>query len=136
MFVKIDDIKIKKRVRRDLGDLEALKESLRLYGLTLNSKYELIAGERRLEAAKSLGWERINAIVLDNNVDKIRQLEIELEENNQRKEFTDEELLDGYKRLEKLKNPSIFIRILSFIANLFVAIIQQVKALFRSFSKK
>ena len=60
MFVKIDDIKIKKRVRRDLGDLEALKESLRLYGLlnpiTLNSKYELIAGERRLEAAKSLGW--------------------------------------------------------------------------------
>ena len=140
MFVKIDDIKIKKRVRRDLGDLEALKESLRLYGLlnpiTLNSKYELIAGERRLEAAKSLGWERINAIVLDNNVDKIRQLEIELEENNQRKEFTDEELLDGYKRLQKLKNPSIFIRILSFIANLFVAIIQQVKALFRSFSKK
>lgn len=140
MFVKIDDIKIKKRIRRDLGDLEALKESLRLYGLlnpiTLNSKYELIAGERRLEAAKSLGWERINAIVLDNNVDKIRQLEIELEENNQRKEFTDEELLDGYKRLEKLKNPSIFIRILSFIANLFVAIIQQVKALFRSFSKK
>ncbi len=140
MFVKIDDIKIKKRIRRDLGDIEALKESLRLYGLlnpiTLNSKYELIAGERRLEAAKSLGWERINAIVLDNNVDKIRQLEIELEENNQRKEFTDEELLDGYKRLEKLKNPSIFIRILSFIANLFVAIIQQVKALFRSFSKK
>ena len=140
MFVKIDDIKIKKRVRRDLGDLEALKESLRLYGLlnpiTLNSKYELIAGERRLEAAKSLGWERINAIVLDNNVDKIRQLEIELEENNQRKEFTDEELLDGYKRLEKLRNPSIFIRILSFIANLFVAIIQQVKDLFGSFSKK
>lgn len=140
MFVKIDDIKIKKRIRRDLGDLEALKESLRLYGLlnpiTLNSKYELIAGERRLEAAKSLGWERINAIVLDNNVDKIRQLEIELEENNQRKEFTDEELLDGYKRLEKLKNPSIFIRILSFIANLFVAIIQQVKVLFGSFSKK
>lgn len=140
MFVKIDDIKIKKRVRRDLGDLEALKESLRLYGLlnpiTLNSKYELIAGERRLEAAKSLGWERINAIVLDNNVDKIRQLEIELEENNQRKEFTDEELLDGYKRLEKLRNPSIFIRILSFIANLFVAIVQQIKALFGSFSKK
>ena len=76
MFVKIDDIKIKKRVRRDLGDLEALKESLRLYGLlnpiTLNSKYELIAGERRLEAAKSLGWERFNAIVLDNNVDSVK----------------------------------------------------------------
>ena len=134
MFVKIDDIKIKKRVRRDLGDLEALKESLRLYGLlnpiTLNSKYELIAGERRLEAAKSLGWERINAIVLDKNVDKLCQLEMELEENNQRKEFTDDELLEGYKRLERLRNPSILMRILTFIANLFVAIAKKLAKLF------
>ena len=131
MFVKIDDIKIKKRVRRDLGDLEALKESLRLYGLlnpiTLNSKYELIAGERRLEAAKSLGWERINAIVLDNNVDKIRQLEIELEENNQRKEFTDEELLDGYKRLEKLKNPGFWDKFFKAIKNFF----KKIKSIFQ-----
>ena len=134
MFVKIDDIKIKKRVRRDLGDLEALKDSLKQYGLmnpiTLNSKYELVAGERRLEAAKSLGWERINAIVLDKNVDKLCQLEMELEENNQRKEFTDDELLEGYKRLERLRNPSILMRILTFIANLFVAIAKKLAKLF------
>ena len=58
MLVNINDIKIKKRVRRDLGDLEALKNSLRTYGLlnpiTINGKYELIAGERRLQAAKQL----------------------------------------------------------------------------------
>lgn len=134
MIVKIDDIKIKKRVRRDLGDLEALKDSLKQYGLmnpiTLNSKYELVAGERRLEAAKSLGWERINAIVLDKNVDKLCQLEMELEENNQRKEFTDDELLEGYKRLERLRNPSILMRILTFIANLFVAIAKKLAKLF------
>ncbi|MBS7241110.1 ParB N-terminal domain-containing protein [Treponema sp.] len=134
MIVKIDDIKIKKRVRRDLGDLEALKDSLKQYGLmnpiTLNSKYELVAGERRLEAAKSLGWERINAIVLDKNVDKLCQLEMELEENNQRKEFTDDELLEGYKRLERLRNPSILMRILTFIANLFVAIAKKIAKLF------
>nr|WP_318712324.1 ParB N-terminal domain-containing protein [uncultured Treponema sp.] len=134
MIVKIDDIKIKKRVRRDLGDLEALKDSLKQYGLmnpiTLNSKYELVAGERRLEAAKSLGWERINAIVLDKNVDKLHQLEMELEENNQRKEFTDDELLEGYKRLESLRNPSILMRILTFIANLFVAIAKKIAKLF------
>ncbi|MDO4506048.1 MAG: ParB N-terminal domain-containing protein [Spirochaetales bacterium] len=134
MIVKIEDIKIKKRVRRDLGDLEALKDSLKQYGLmnpiTLNAKYELVAGERRLEAAKSLGWERINAIVLDKNVDKLRQLEMELEENNQRKEFTDEELLEGYKRLERLRNPSILMRILTFIANLFVAIARKIAGLF------
>lgn len=108
MLVNINDIKIKKRVRRDLGDLEALKNSLRTYGLlnpiTINGKYELIAGERRLQAAKQLGWTNINAVV-QNNLSEVEELEMELEENNQRKEFTSEELLDGYRRLEKLRNP-------------------------------
>ncbi|WP_288757305.1 ParB N-terminal domain-containing protein [uncultured Treponema sp.] len=134
MLVKIEDIKVKKRVRRDLGDLTALKDSMHRYGLmnpiTLNSNYELVAGERRLEAAKSLGWERINANILDSNVDNIRQLEMELEENNQRKEFTDEELMKGYKRLEKLKNPPLIMRILKFIANIFIKIAEFIKSLF------
>ena len=133
-FLKIEDIKVKKRVRRDLGDLTALKDSMHRYGLmnpiTLNSNYELVAGERRLEAAKSLGWERINANILDSNVDNIRQLEMELEENNQRKEFTDEELMEGYKRLEKLKNPPLIMRILKFIANIFIKIAEFIKSLF------
>ena len=97
-----------------MGDLEALKSSLRAYGLlnpiTLNRKYELIAGERRLQAAKQLGWTSINAVILD-NLDEIEELEMELEENNQRKEFTQEELLEGYKRLEKLRHPSLFAKI-------------------------
>lgn len=134
MLVKIEDIKVKKRVRRDLGDLTALKDSMHRYGLmnpiTLNSNYELVAGERRLEAAKSLGWERINANILDSNVDNIRQLEMELEENNQRKEFTDEELMEGYKRLEKLKNPPLIMRLLKFIANIFIKIAEFIKSLF------
>ena len=134
MLVKIEDIKVKKRDRRDLGDLTALKDSMHRYGLmnpiTLNSNYELVAGERRLEAAKSLGWERINANILDSNVDNIRQLEMELEENNQRKEFTDEELMEGYKRLEKLKNPPLIMRILKFIANIFIKIAEFIKSLF------
>ncbi|MBQ5471325.1 MAG: ParB/RepB/Spo0J family partition protein [Treponema sp.] len=111
MLVNIQDIKIKKRVRKDLGDLEALKNSLRTYGLlnpiTINNKYELIAGERRLTAAKALGWTNINAVVV-NNLSDVEQLEMELEENNQRKEFTNEELLEGYNRLEKLRNPGFF----------------------------
>ena len=98
--------------------------------ITLNYNYELVAGERRLEAAKSLGWERINANILDSNVDNIRQLEMELEENNQRKEFTDEELMEGYKRLEKLKNPPLIMRILKFIANIFIKIAEFIKSLF------
>ena len=126
MLVNINDIKIKKRVRRDLGDLEALKNSLRTYGLlnpiTLNNKYELIAGERRLQAAKQLGWTNINAVI-QNNLSEVEELEMELEENNQRKEFTNEELLEAYKRLEKLRNPSLWRKIVIFLKKLWNSII-------------
>ncbi len=123
MLVKIEDIKIKKRVRQNLGDMDALKESLRMYGLlnpiTLNANNELIAGERRLQAAKALGWTNINAVVLS-NITPAEQLELELEENNQRKEFTKEELLEGYRRLEKLRNPGIFMKFINAIKKFFL----------------
>ena len=122
MLVQIKDIKIKRRVRKDLGNLEDLKDSLRTYGLmnpiTLNSRYELIAGERRLQAATQLGWTSINANIID-NISEVDQLEMEIEENNQRKEFTDAELMEGYKRLQKLRNPGFFYRIFLFFKHLF-----------------
>jgi len=122
LLVPIKDIKVKKRVRKDLGNLDDLKDSLRIYGLlnpiTLNRKNELIAGERRLEAAKQIGWTNINANIID-NISDIEQLEMEIEENNQRKEFTEAELLEGYKRLERLRNPGFFYRIYLFFKRLF-----------------
>lgn len=134
MLVNIADIKVKHRVRKDLGDIEALKDSLRRYGLlnpiTLNSKYELIAGGRRLEAAKSIGWTSINAIILD-NMNPAAELELELEENNQRKEFSSEELLAGYRRLEKLKHPNLLRKLWLFIVRLFSNLIFSIKRLFR-----
>ena len=78
--------------------------------ITLNSRYELIAGERRLQSAIQLGWTSINANIID-NLSEIDQLEMEIEENNQRKEFTDAELLEGYKRLNRLRNPNFFYKI-------------------------
>jgi len=122
MLVQIKDIKIKKRVRKDLGNLEDLKDSMRIYGLmnpiTLNSRYELIAGERRLQSAIQLGWTSINANIID-NLSEVDQLEMEIEENNQRKEFTNAELLEGYKRLQRLRNPNIFYKIYLFFKHLF-----------------
>ena len=38
-------------------------------------------------------------------------LEMELEENTQRNNFTEFELLEGYKQLERLKNPGFWLRI-------------------------
>ena len=134
MLVDISEIKVKKRVRKDLGDLDALKESLRRYGLlnpiTIDNKNRLIAGERRLEAAKLLGWTNINAVVV-NNISAITKLELELEENNQRKEFTDAELLEGYKRLERLRNPSIFRKILNAVVRFFEWLFESSAKLFK-----
>ena len=131
MLIPIKNIKIKRRVRKDLGDLSNLKESLKLYGLmnpiTLNKDYELIAGERRLQAAKQLGWTTINANIID-NLSEIDELEMELEENNQRKEFTEKELMEGYKRLERLRNPNFFYKIFLFFKKIFKSIINFFKS--------
>lgn len=122
MQISIDSIKIKKRVRSELQDLEPLKDSLRRYGLltpiTINGNNELIAGNRRLEAARQLGWATIQANVV-NTDNKITLLEMELEENTQRSDFSQEDLLAGYKKLEKLKNPSLFRRLLDAIIAFF-----------------
>ncbi|HOE08510.1 MAG TPA: ParB N-terminal domain-containing protein [Treponemataceae bacterium] len=128
MLVTINDIKVRKRVRKDLGNIEPLMDSLKRYGLlnpiTLNSRYELVAGQRRLEAAKRLGWTSINAVIVD-VTDKVSLLEIELEENTQRVEFTDSELLEGYAALEKMKNPNFFSRmwyaVTSFFSEVFAS---------------
>ncbi len=134
MLVNIKDINVKPRVRKDLGNHEDLKDSLRRYGLlntiTLTGKYELVAGERRLEAAKAIGWTSINANIID-NLSEISQLEMEIEENNQRKEFTDDELLEGYKRLERLRNPSFFRRIWNAIKSFFARLARIVKSWFK-----
>lgn len=118
MLVNIEEITVKRRIRKDLGDLEPLKDSLRRYGLlnpiTLNSKKELVAGERRLQAAKAIGWSAIQANIVD-KAEEALLLEMELEENNQRKPFSNEELLEGYRRLDRLNNPTILSKFLRFI---------------------
>ena len=56
--MKINKIKVNKRFRKDLGDLESLKNSIQELGLlqpiVIDEKNNLIAGERRLKAFKEL----------------------------------------------------------------------------------
>lgn len=114
MQIRVEDVIVKKRVRRDLGDLRPLMKSMRSFGLLnpiiLNRQNELIAGHRRLESAKMLGWRTIQAIILDKE-SEIEKLELELEENLHRRNLSADELSDGYARLEKLKNPGFFTRL-------------------------
>jgi len=123
MLIPLKDIKIKRRVRKNPEeDIQALMDSMRRYGLmnpvTLNQDNVLIAGRRRYEAAKRLGWNTIDAVILD-STDRIGELELEIEENTLRVPFTDAELMAAYARLERLKNPNIFMRIWYAIVDFF-----------------
>jgi len=112
--VNVKDIIIKKRARKDEGDLTSLMESLDKIGqlnpIILNSKMELIAGYRRLAAAKKLGWTKINATIIEIH-DKADMLAIEIDENVQRLAFDDGDLAAAYKKLQKLRKKNIFVRI-------------------------
>jgi ParB family chromosome partitioning protein len=122
MQIEIDKIIVKKRVRKTLDDIQPLMESMNKFGqfspILITAKLQLIAGARRLEAAKMLGWDYINASIVDKRK-KADLLEIEIEENLQRKDFSHEDLAEGYRRLEKLKRKNIFLRIWEFIKNIF-----------------
>ena len=119
MLVPIENIKIKKRIRKEMGDIAALAESLKRFGqispIVITKNNVLVAGERRLEAARSLGWTSINTVVAD-IPDELTMLEYEQEENTQRLGFTSEEAEEAAKRIERLSNPGLLRRIFKAIA--------------------
>lgn len=120
MQLEVDAIIVRRRVRKTLGDLSDLMESMKKYGLlnpiVVNSKNELVAGHRRLESARRLGWRVVSARVVDDSTET-QELEMEIEENVLRKNLTTEELADGYIKLEKLRNPGFLRRLWTAIRN-------------------
>jgi ParB family chromosome partitioning protein len=122
MQVPIDKIIVKRRIRKNLGDIEALAASLRHYGqlspVVISKKNILIAGGRRLQAAKLLGWRTIDAVISESS-GELALLELEVEENIQRRDFTMEEVADAMEKIHRLKNPGLFRRIWNAIVNFF-----------------
>ncbi|MFP4363275.1 MAG: ParB N-terminal domain-containing protein [Spirochaetia bacterium] len=122
MKIKVEDIIIENRIRKNLGDLTPLMESIQNYGLmnpvVINKNRKLIAGHRRLESVKRLGWSEVEAIVMEPG-SQIAKLEMEIEENVQRRNLSSEELADAYLILDKMKNPNIFLRIFRSIRDFF-----------------
>ena len=101
--VKLSDIKVGNRHRKDLGDVQALADSIRELGLlhppVINSEGELIAGERRLEACRRLGWTEIPV----RRLDLAEIVRGEYAENTLRKDFTPSEAVAIKKALEPLE---------------------------------
>lgn len=122
MKVRIKDIKVKNRVRTDLGDLTSLQESIMKLGLLhpiiINEKYELIAGLRRLYACRNIGWTEIEARVVKTN-DELIKLEVEAHENLIRKDFNQAEVEAVIRKRKELMKRSIFHKIISAIKRFF-----------------
>lgn len=125
MKIKTSTIKIErkdsstKRFRKDLGDVQAIKKSLKTWGLIhpiVVTKLEppeppyewlLIAGERRLTAATFLGlefdnWKWIEATEMK-DLDAVTRKEVELEENTRRRDCSWQEQCLAVKQLDDLK---------------------------------
>lgn len=101
--ILIEQINVGNRFRKDLGDIAELANSIKELGLlqpiVVSENYALIAGQRRLEACKSLGWVEIPATIV--NLQDI--VKGEYAENAFRKEFTYTEAVAIKKVIEPLE---------------------------------
>ena len=122
MQVEIASIRIHKRVRKELEDIDQLADSLHRFGqlhpVSITRRNVLVSGRRRLEAARSLGWTTIDAIVID-KATAAKRLELELEENIQRCPLKREEMEMALEKLVRLKHPGFFRRIWNALCNFF-----------------
>jgi len=88
----------------DKEKMEELKGSIKKHGIIqpivvrkMANGYEIVAGERRLKAAKEIGLKKIPAIIKSINNEK--SLEIALVENIQREDLNPVEQANAFKRL-------------------------------------
>jgi hypothetical protein len=92
MSLPIDKIKVGERFRKDLGDIDGLAKSIAdcgclLHRVVVDEDHNLIAGRRRLEACRRLGWKMVPV-----NIVPLRDLvKGEYQEKTERKDFTNSE---------------------------------------------
>ena len=108
--ISIKDIvrnKFQPRKNFDKNNLEELTNSIKEQGViqpivvrpdkSANSKYEIIAGERRWLASQNAGLHEVPVVILD--VDDVKSLEFAIVENVQRQDLNPIEEARGYQRL-------------------------------------
>ena len=99
--------KFQPRKKFDNLDLEELANSIKERGIIQpiivraskeeNEKFEIIAGERRWQAAQRAGLHEVPVIITD--IDNLKSLEFAIVENVQRKDLNIIEEANGYKKL-------------------------------------
>lgn len=130
MQIPLEQIIVKKRIRKELGNINALADSMKRVGqispIVITEQNLLLAGGRRLEAAKLLGWRTINAVTFK-LPEGVTNLEIEMAENSQRRDFTAEESGQAMRQLYRQQHPGFLRRIWNAIAGFFSKLLKRRK---------
>lgn len=112
--IRIRDIRVPRRIRSRHVDISDLVDSMNDFGLLqpilLDQNRHLIAGFRRLAAARSLGWETIDARVVTVRGKRERLL-LEIEENTVRRGFSSRELDRAERLLDRWEDPGLLRRL-------------------------
>lgn len=105
----INHVRVGDRHRKDFGDLDALAESIRTVGLlgpiVVDGDNNLVAGHRRLEACRKLGWPTVPVRRVRQINDAVMALKAERDENTCRKDFAPSEAVALGLALEELERP-------------------------------
>jgi ParB family chromosome partitioning protein len=105
--VRLEEIHVGARHRKDLGDIAALAHSIEAVGLlqppVVTADLQLIAGVRRLEALRQLGRREVDVYVAVGLDDAVAQVLAERDENTCRKELTPSEAVAFAAALEALE---------------------------------
>lgn len=106
-MLALSEIQIGNRVRKDMGDIKSLADSIARHGLlhpvVVKTDGTLVAGHRRLEAARLLEWKEIPVTLID--VDDL--LSAERDENTERKDFTPTEAVAIGRMIEEKIRPLV-----------------------------
>ncbi|WP_280788466.1 ParB N-terminal domain-containing protein [Paenibacillus sp. PastF-3] len=106
MLIDISKIKVTERIRQEFIGIEELAQDITENGLinpiVVTSDYQLIAGERRLRAHQHMGMEKVEVNVMEVR-DRAHHLQLEISENEHRRDFTFSERIAYGKKIEELE---------------------------------
>ena len=109
MKLPLGAIRVADRHRRDLGDLRGLAASIAgiglLHPIVVNPEHRLVAGQRRLEACRMLGWSEIPITIAASLVEAQARLKAESDENICRLDMKPSEKVALGRELEQLEQP-------------------------------
>ena len=110
MLINIEQIKIENRIRKDFGNIQELADDIKQNGLInppvviseSDGTYTLLTGERRVRAMKLLGYKQVEVRTWKSLNDE-QKLNIEISENEARKDFSKSERMEYALRLAKIE---------------------------------